>query len=100
MAGEQQAPAPAEGGGEGGGGVAEVLQKLDQGLLQVTQALAQSQGAPEGAKEAFAASLAAFRQGLEILTSDGGGARAPQQTTTPEQGANPNAVPMSHGRPG
>lgn len=98
MAEMQGAPAP-EGGESGGGGIAEVLQGLDAGLSKVTQALSQG-SAPEEAKAAFQAALQAFRQGLEILTSgDGDPQRQAAQTTTPEQGANPNAVPMGHGRP-
>lgn len=96
MAEEQGAPAPEQGGGEGGGGITQVLQQLDAGLYKVATTLAQSQGAPEEAKAAFQAASQAFRQGIQILTEGGG---EPQQQTTPEQGANPNAVPMGHGRP-
>lgn len=97
MAEVQGAPAPQEGGASGGG-ITEVLQQLDAGLYKVATTLAQSQGAPEEAKAAFQAASQAFRQGIEILTGGGQG-QAPQQTTTPEQGGNPNAVPVSHGRP-
>lgn len=97
MAEQQAAPAPAEGGGEEqGGGIAEVLQKTDATLYKIASTAAQSQGMPEAAKAAFQQASQAFRQGLEALTGDGG---QEQQTVTPEQGANPNAVPMSHGRP-
>lgn len=91
--------APAEGGGAGsGGGITDVLSKLDAGLYQVTEAL-KTGPAPDEAKAAFQTALESFRQGLEILTGGGEAQEGPSQTTTPEQGGNPNAVPMTMGRP-
>jgi hypothetical protein len=97
MADEQAAPA--QGAGGDGGGIVDVLQQLDQGLFKVNEAL-KSGPAPDEAKAAFQQALESFRQGLEILTGGGEAAEGPSQTTTPEQGGNPNAVPMSMGRPG
>jgi phytoene/squalene synthetase len=99
MADEQAAPAQDAGGGDGG--IEQVLQAIGDGLAKVNEAMASAQGAPEEAKSAFAAAQQAFQQGLDALQAgDSDQGQAPSQTTTPEQGGNPNAVPMSMGRPG
>jgi len=95
---EMQAPPPdnavEESGDQSQGGIAEALTKLDQQLMQVTQAVAQS-GAPDAAKQAFGQALESFRAGLEALTS-GGDQAGPQGAVTPEQGAS-GAKPLSMG---
>lgn len=96
---EEQATPPADNGGGGDGGIEQVLQGIADGLAKVNDTLGSS-GAPDEAKAAFAAALQSFQEGMEILQNGGQDPGGPSQTTTPEQGANPNAVPMTMGRPG
>ena len=79
-----------------GGGPADALKSLGQGLA----AASQDESMPAEAKAAFQASLEAFQQGLDIL--QGGGAPVPEQSgaVPMEAGASKGAVPMSMGRPG
>lgn len=84
-------------GAEGGEEVEEQggsdpLKKLEAALADVADQ------APDEAKEAFAAALDAFRQGLELAAGGGGGAPA-NQAVTMEQGGSKGAIPMSMGRP-
>lgn len=73
-------------------GAEDPLKKLEAALADVASQ------APDEAKEAFAAALDAFRQGLEIAA--GGGSSSPaNQAVTMEQGGSKGAVPMSMGRP-
>jgi hypothetical protein len=84
----QEAPAQ-------GGGVADALKTLGQGLSAATQ----DESVPEEARAAFSAALEAFSQGMSILEG-GGQAPSPSEPVSMEQGASKGAVPMSHGRPG
>jgi hypothetical protein len=97
----QGAAAGGDQGGGGGGDIASFLTQTDGALLKIATAIQKSPQAPDEAKQAFAAALSAFRQGLEVLTGGEGGEGAPPAagTTTPEQGGNPGAVPVSQGRP-
>ena len=102
------APTEGAGGDKGGGGAAQALIELDKMLFQVVSAIQKGQ-VPDGVKAKFTAALESYRAGLDELMSDEGGApaeAAPAQkpqgqpmpsAATPEQGANPNAKPMSHG---
>lgn len=86
MAGEQETPA--EQSGESGDESEQAVAAVGNGLAALAQAEPQ-----------FQSVLEAFSKVVEDLQS-GGQSRAPNETTTPEQGGNPNAVPMSMGRPG
>lgn len=77
-----------------GGGLAQALKSLGQGLAAVSQ----DEQVPEGARAAFAASLQAFEEGMAALQG-GEQAPAPSEPVSMEQGAS-GAVPVSHGRPG
>ncbi len=79
---------------QGGGGVADALKSLGDGL----SAASQDESVPEEARAAFSAALEAFSQGMQILQ---GGEQPPDpsQPVSMEQGASKGAVPMSHGRP-
>ena len=79
------------------GGAAEKLVALDKEFSTVVGALTQAD-IPDEAKQAFGSALEAWRGGLEILMSGEGGTPEGPQPTTPEQGGNPNAVPMNPGR--
>jgi hypothetical protein len=88
-----QAPAPAA---DAAADVSpdEALKALEAGLSQVAES-----DLPPEAKQAFAAALDAFRQGVQVLT--GGAAPAAEEASGPvgmEQGAS-GARPMSHGGP-
>ncbi len=88
--------APAEQKPEGGG-PAEALNALGQGLSDVAGAMAQDPGVPDGAKQAFASALEAFKAGMAALEGGGEGPQPEQGVSTPEQGAS-GAQPANMGR--
>ena len=92
----QEAPAVPEQGGQGGG-VADAFVEVDGKLAKLVAAAQQSEQVPPEAKEAFAAALAAFRQGIETLmaAAKGGGQAAPRGAVAPESGGAEGAVPES-----
>lgn len=93
------APVPAEGAPEeGGGGITQALVETDKSLFKISQLVGQNPEVPDEVKAAFQASLDAFRQGLESLTGGGSGSAPVPANASPEQGAS-GAQPMSMQRP-
>ena len=84
---------PQEGGGESG---KELIIGVHSGLAKVV-ALAAKAGAPEEIVAELKSSLDAFKSAMSKLMGAGGGG-GPQPadagSASPEQGGNPNAVPM------
>ncbi len=86
----------AEQSAEQGGGVAEAIVKVDEMLAKIAAASAENPEVSDGAKQAIAASLDAFRAFSEQLT---GGGEAPAAAGQVPADAGARGVPMTHGRP-
>jgi hypothetical protein len=85
-----------------GGGIADAIVDVDGKLSQLMQAVGQNPQVPDELKQALSAAQEAYRafaEGISSLAGGQGGGAQPGGAATPEQGANPNAVPESMGRP-
>lgn len=99
--GQMPAPEGAPAGQEppkqgGGGGIADALVGVDQGLAMIAKATAENPQVPPEAKQHFQTAREAYQAGVEILMQAAGGGAAPQGQP---QGGAPQAAAPSPGGP-
>lgn len=90
---QDQMMAPEQQPQGGGDDIGTLVDTVGQGLTILSELVGKTQGVDPAIPQAFAQLADQFTQLIEMMS--GGEQQAPQQgTTSPEQGANPNARPV------